>query len=91
MGYLTENLVSQSPVFRSKIEMALTKLVDDTLTSTTPKNVEMAKVVMQDIPRHAKDLATLLALAGMDLDSTDTQIDSGVAANIDWLVARTSK
>ena len=88
MGYLTENLVAESAVFRSKVEMALTKAVNNALGGAQDA---MAKAVMHDIPRYARELAPLLAIGGLNLDSTDSQIDAGITANIDWLIARTSK
>lgn len=88
MGYLTQNLIGHSPVFLSKVELALTSLVESALGGA---NDAMAKVVMHDIPRYAKDLGVLLALAGLDLDSTDLEIDAGITSNIPWLLAKTQK
>ena len=88
MGYLTDNLVAQSAVFQSKIQMALTKAIDGALGGPRDK---MAKAVMADIPRYAKELAPLFATKALDLDSTDAAIDAAVVANLDWLTARTVK
>lgn len=88
MGYLTQNLVAQSAVFQSKVQTALTKLVDANLTGS--KEV-MAKAVMHDLPRYAEDMAVLLAIDGLDLDSADGAIDTALVAHIDWLEAKTSK
>jgi len=88
MGYLTENLVGQSPVFLSKVELALTNLVSGALGGA---NDAMAKVVMHNIPGFSKDLAMLLAIDGLDLDSLDAAIDAGLVAHLDWLKAKTAK
>ena len=89
MGYLTENLVAQSAVFQSKIQMALTVVVEAALGG--PNDV-MARAVMQDIPRFAKELAPLFATKeSLDLDSTDGAIDTAILANLSWLKARTEK
>lgn len=91
MGYLTQNLVAESPVFQSKIGMALTKLIDNVISGNNAPQIKMAKIVMQDIPRHAKDLARVLAVEGLDLDALDTAIDASIVGNIKWLIARTEK
>ena len=91
MAYLTEDLVAKSPVFRAKVEMALTKAVEAALSSTNVKTAAMARAVMQDVPRFAGDIAKLLALSGLDLDSLDSAIDDGIAANISWLIAKVGK
>lgn len=89
MGYLTDNLVAQSGVFQSKIQMALTKAVD--AARGGPRD-ELAKALMQDLPRFSKELAPLFATKdGLDLDSTDAQIDAAVLANLDYLAARVLK
>lgn len=89
MGYLTDNLVAQSDVFQAKIRMALTKAVD---AARVGPREELAKAVMQDIPRFAKELAPLFATKdGLNLDSTDGEIDSAVSANLDYLAARVLK
>jgi len=71
--------------------MSLTKLIDSVLSGTNQSQIDMAKVVMQDIPRFAGELARVLAVEGHDLDSLDTAIDSGITANLPWLLARTGK
>jgi len=91
MGYLTQNLVSESPVFQAKIGMALTKLIDSVLTGSNAAHIEMAKQVMRDIPGFSKDLARVLSVEGLDLDSLDSAIDAAITSNLGWLLARTGK
>lgn len=89
MGYLTDNLVAQSAVFQSKIQMSLTKAVD--AARGGPRD-DLAKAVMQDLPRYAKELAPLFATKdNLNLDSTDGAIDAAVLANLDYLAARVLK
>lgn len=88
MGYLTDNLVARSDVFQSKIQMALTKAIENALGG--PKDA-LAKAVIQDLPRYAKELAPLFATKALDLDSTDAELDAAVAGNLAWLEARTLK
>ena len=91
MGYATQNLIAKSQEFQSRVEMALTKLLDDTISAATPKpkEVAMAKQIMQNLHIHVQDLARLLALAGLDLDSTGIELDTGIKAKIKWLLAKT--
>lgn len=91
MGYSTQNLIANSPVFQDKVTMALTSLVNTALNSSNPKHVAMAKVVMQDVRRFSNDLTKLLAIGGLDLDSNDAAIDAALASNIKWLIAKTGK
>lgn len=91
MGYLTQEHIASSKVFQRKIQMALISKVDTILKGQNAKHIAMAKVVMQDTAKFAEDLARLLALGNLDLDSVDGQIDAAIVQNLDWLVARTGK
>jgi len=89
MGYLTQKHISTSQVFEGKVEMALVKLIEATLSSTNVKHVAMAKQVMGNIHIYVRDLVLLLAGEGLDLDSPDTAIDTGILGNIQWLLFKT--
>jgi len=92
MGYLTQDHISQSGVFRSKIALSVTKLVETAIDSTNPKHAAMARRIIAGggnaMDTVVKDLTKLLALDDLDLDSTDTEVDTAIAAHLDWLVIK---
>ncbi len=91
MGYLTQSLIAESIVFRKKIGIALVKRIDTIIKGTDKPLKDMAKVVMTTMDRYVEEIAKLLAMRGLDLDSTDAEIDIGIAGTVDWLTIRTSK
>lgn len=91
MGYLTDDLIASSSVFVTKVTMSLVKLVRANLNSQNSKHKLMSRVVMSNVNLYALEVARLLSLDGLDLDSSDASIDAGLLTHLDWLVARTIK
>lgn len=91
MGYVTQSLIAESLVFRKKIDIALVKRLDTIIKGNDPPLKDMAKKVMQNMDRLVGEIAKLLALGGLDLDSTDAAIDTAIAGTLDWLTVRTSE
>ena len=91
MGYLTQSLISESTVFKKKIGIALVKKIDTIIQGSNQTLKDMAKVVMKSMDRFVEEIAKLLALDGLDLDSSDAAIDTAIAGTVDWLTIRTEK
>jgi len=84
MGYRTQNLIAMSNEFQMRVELAVVKLAENALGGA---NDVMAKSVARQSRGAALSLVRPLALAGLDLDSTDAEIDTAVLARIDWIKA----
>jgi len=90
MGYLTNKLVAGSTIFQGKVELSLLKLAESKLADPDPVLVKMARSIVQNRGHdYYQRLATALAIDGLDLDSTDAEIDSGIVANLALLKVMT--